>query len=172
MNQEKHTYFYGLQSRDHAIELATRVCNMLGLGANGLAINLLLETACVETCLGTYQDPTPNGAGWGLTQGDAIGVLDVAKRTRDVDARRIRHAFGFEIYNTIGPDLANNPLKAFVFTRCFYKLIPEAIPETLQGRAEYWKKYYNTHLGKGTVNEYIEKAERYLYDFHLHAGQQ
>lgn len=163
MNQEKYTYYYGLSDATHAKELATKVCNALGHGQNHVAVNLLLETACVETNLGTYQDPTPGGAGWGSTQADSIGVLDIARRTRYKDVQIIRNCFGFDIRELKPQDLADDPLKAFVFTRCVYKLIPELIPQGLAARAQYWKTYYNTHLGKGTVKKYIAKANRYLY---------
>lgn len=48
-----------------------------------------------------------------------------------------------------------------LFTRLFYRLIPEAILETIEGRAKYWKKYYNTVLGKGTVEHYLEMNRVY-----------
>jgi hypothetical protein len=164
MNQEKHTYYYGLINATHANELATKVCNALGHGQNQMAINLLLETACVETNLGTYQDPTPGGAGWGLTQADSIGVHDIAQRTRYKDVQIIRNCFGFDLRDLKPQDLGQDPLKAFVFTRCFYKLIPGEISATLAGRAQYWKTHYNTRLGKGTVDKYITKANQYLYE--------
>jgi hypothetical protein len=163
MNQEKHSYFYGLTDATQAKELATQVCNVLGHGQNLVAINLLLETACVETNLGTYQDPTPGGAGWGLTQADSIAVHHIASRTRYKDVQIIRNCFGFDIRDLKPHHLADSPIKAFVFTRCFYKLIPAPIPADLAGRALYWKTHYNTKLGKGTVAKYIHKANFYLY---------
>lgn len=32
----------------------------------------------------------------------------------------------------------------------------------LDGQAAYWKKYYNTPLGKGTVDEYIANYKKYI----------
>jgi len=29
-------------------------------------------------------------------------------------------------------------------------------PSTLEGRANYWKTWYNSSLGKGTIKHYIE----------------
>jgi hypothetical protein len=156
-------YYYGLTSPSHAMQLATQVCDVLGHGKHNNAVAMLLETACVETCLGTYQDPTPQGAGWGLTQGDQIAIIDVAYRTRPSDVARIQEHFGFSMRALKAHDLANNALKAFIFTRCFYKLLPEVFPSTVEGRAQYWKTHYNTDLGKGTIHEYIEKANLYLY---------
>lgn len=45
---------------------------------------------------------------------------------------------------------------ATAMTRIYFVPIKESIPKDLQGQAEYWKKYYNTVLGKGTVQEYID----------------
>jgi hypothetical protein len=163
MNQEKQTYYYGLHNATQAKELATQVCNVLGHGLNLVAINLLLETACVETNLGTYQDPTPGGAGWGLTQADSIAVHDIASRTRYKDVQIIRNCFGFDIRDLKPHHLADSPTKSLVFTRCFYKLIAAPIPQGLAGRAQYWKTHYNTTMGKGTVDKYIDKANLYLY---------
>lgn len=45
---------------------------------------------------------------------------------------------------------------ATAMTRIYFIPIKESIPKDLQGQAEYWKKYYNSALGKGTVQEYID----------------
>ncbi|WP_299072847.1 hypothetical protein [uncultured Paraglaciecola sp.] len=163
MNQENKKPLYGLYNADQAMQLAVQVCDVLGHGRHNNAVAMLLETACAETCLGTYQDPTPNGAGWGLTQADQIAVIDVAYRTRPSDRTRILEHFGFDIRTLVASDLANHPLKALVFTRCFYKLIPDLFPQDLKGRAYYWKTHYNTALGKGKPGEYIEKSHLFLY---------
>ncbi|MBN26279.1 MAG: hypothetical protein CL578_14655 [Alteromonadaceae bacterium] len=163
MNQENRTYHYGVTSHRNAVDLAMRVCTVLGHGRLLSAPHLLLETAGVETNLGTFIDPTPGYAGFGLTQGDPIGVKDVAARTRYDDIKLIRNCFLFDLRELKPIDLENDPLKAMVFTRCFYKLIPDEIPATLAGRARYWKTHYNTKFGKGTVSDYIKKAQLYVY---------
>ena len=45
---------------------------------------------------------------------------------------------------------------AIFFTRIYYRRKPGAIPKTVEERAKYWKKYYNTEQVKGTVKHYIE----------------
>ena len=55
-----------------------------------------------------------------------------------------------------------NDLAFSVFMcRRFYMRIKESIPNTVEKRAEYWKKYYNTEQGKGTTTEYIRKVGKY-----------
>lgn len=42
------------------------------------------------------------------------------------------------------------------FCRAHYRRRPEPIPSDIQSIAEYWKRWYNTYQGKGTVNEFLE----------------
>lgn len=44
---------------------------------------------------------------------------------------------------------------AVAMCRVHYLRQPNAIPEDVEGQAAYWKKYYNTLLGKGTAEEYV-----------------
>ena len=44
---------------------------------------------------------------------------------------------------------------AAAFCRIYYRRKPGAIPGTIPGRAAYWKKYYNTSGGAGTVDHYV-----------------
>ena len=42
--------------------------------------------------------------------------------------------------------------------RLHYRRVPSALPKAgdLEGQANYWKKYYNSHLGKGTIEHFME----------------
>lgn len=163
MNQENPTYYYGLKSKIQALSLAHQVCNVLGHGSHGYATNLLLETAAAETCLGLYQDPTPGGAGMGLCQHDAIAFKDILQRTPRRFIYLIDKHFGCDITKLKHTSLANDPLLSFIFCRLHYRLRPEPIPSSLRGRAEYWKQFYNSMAGKGTVTHYLDSANTYLY---------
>ena len=44
---------------------------------------------------------------------------------------------------------------ACAFCRLHYRRKPRAIPGTLPGRAAYWKRYYNSVNGKGSVGHYV-----------------
>ena len=44
----------------------------------------------------------------------------------------------------------------YFMCRCFILRIPEAIPDTKEGRAKQWKEYYNTKKGKGTIKHYLK----------------
>ena len=53
--------------------------------------------------------------------------------------------------------LSNIGLQA-AFCRLHYRRVPSALPsaENIKAQAEYWKKYYNSHLGKGTIDHFME----------------
>jgi len=50
-------------------------------------------------------------------------------------------------------ELVGNLYYATAMARVFYRRVKEALPDALDAPAlaAYWKKYYNTRLGKGTV---------------------
>ena len=43
-----------------------------------------------------------------------------------------------------------------------YERFHEPVPSTRLERAYYWKKYWNTRLGKGTVEKYLDKSSLYI----------
>ncbi|MBL4832613.1 MAG: hypothetical protein JKY26_01455 [Pseudomonas sp.] len=153
-------FYYGIESKKHAFSLVERVCDVLGGGVKAELI--LLETACAETQLGAFKDPTPNGAGRGLCQCDNIPFYDVIARTREKHILAIKEAFGLNLYHVKHEQLDNNPLLAFILCRLHYKLIPAVFPDNKQERAQYWKKYYNTVAGKGTAEHYLESVTSVL----------
>ena len=58
--------------------------------------------------------------------------------------------------------LEKNISAAIVHCRIKYWRVPKSMPNTLEGRAKYWKKYYNTDQGKGTEEKYIDTVKEYL----------
>lgn len=59
-------------------------------------------------------------------------------------------------------NLKTNDIFATCMCRVHYFRIPAPIPDTLEGQASYWKKYYNTYLGAGKVAQYIEHYINYM----------
>lgn len=153
---------YGLVRPEQARDYVTAICDLLGHGAGNNAVCMLLETAAQETQMGRFRDPTPNGAGRGLFQIDPIGFEDVQARARDGDVFRVRSAYSFDIREVRHNDLDASPLLSTVFCRLFYKLKPEPFPQTIFQRADYWKRHYNTVLGRGTPEEYVRNAEAWM----------
>lgn len=147
-------------SQRHLKETIDRVCGCLGYGANKTAPELLLETVGVETTFGMYEDPTKY-AGMGLTQFDKMPFYDLKSRVNGEEKQRVLGCFGIDLDLVHWEDLRYNPLLALIFTRIAYRKIPEEIPTTVKERAAYWKKYYNTKAGKGTVEKYVAVNARY-----------
>ena len=57
--------------------------------------------------------------------------------------------------------LRYNPYLSLIFTRLLYRFVKEPIPSTIEDRAKYWKKYYNTEAGKGTPEHYLEMNKEF-----------
>lgn len=57
--------------------------------------------------------------------------------------------------------LRYNPYLSLIFTRLLYRPVTDPIPLTIEERAEYWKEFYNTKLGKGTPEHYLEMNKNY-----------
>lgn len=150
---------YGLKNKPEISVMARKVVAVFGGGYN--ATRALIEIAAVETLSGEWPDSHPDRLGVGLTQFDQIGFDDVQQRTRPKNKKRLLDMLGYNLDALKLADLAYDPLLALVMTRLKYMLISEEIPDSVEGRARYWKKHYNTEDGKGTVQEYIEKVAKH-----------
>ena len=51
---------------------------------------------------------------------------------------------------------------ACAMARLHYARFDEFIPKDLQGQAEYWKQYYNTSKGAGSVEQYIDSYNAFV----------
>lgn len=60
--------------------------------------------------------------------------------------------------------LKGNLIYNIVMVRLKYRTISAPLPEynNILGQANYWKKYYNTELGKGTADEYLNAWDTYV----------
>tara|TARA_R100000656_G_scaffold123650_1_gene100467 strand:+ start:2220 stop:2684 length:465 start_codon:yes stop_codon:yes gene_type:complete len=54
--------------------------------------------------------------------------------------------------------LETNLAAQIAMCRLHYRRIPKALPKTLKGQAAYWKKYYNSSAGRGTVEDFLERV--------------
>ncbi|MCP4762127.1 MAG: exodeoxyribonuclease V subunit gamma [archaeon] len=122
------------------------------------AVNLLLGTAAQESAFGTYLKQI---------KGPALGVFQMEPDTyRDI----------FDHYLKYRPNMipwlkdrgalvmVYNLRFAIIMCRLRYRRVSEKLPENkdVNGLARYWKKYYNTKLGKGTEEEFIKNYEKYV----------
>lgn len=129
------------------------------------AEDLVLGTACQESHCGEYIRQLGCKG-----QTGAFGIYQMELATaRDIYDNYLRyHPETYKIVEelrgpamTITDALVLNLAYATAMCRIHYRRVKPAIPYTTDGQAEYWKKYYNTIKGKGTVNEYLTNYEKY-----------
>ena len=67
------------------------------------------------------------------------------------------YALGFD-EGTLEFCLLSNIGVQAALCRLHYRRVPSALPKAgdLNSQAKYWKKYYNTELGKGTIKHFME----------------
>ena len=130
------------------------------------AEDLLLGTCAQESHMGTWIDQTTPGPG------PAFGIFQMERATHDdlwrnflnySSVLRLR-VEAFEIPGSLerADQMVGNLYYAAAMCRVHYFRVKESIPDTLSRQAAYWKKYYNTVYGKGTVQEYLENYRKYV----------
>lgn len=141
----------------------TKVLTYLELNSPA-AVELLMMTAAQESALGNYIKQI---------KGPALGIFQMEPATeKDIWDRYLsKHqkladkvqALRNTIQITGLPDLETDLDYQIAIARIFYYRIPAALPsETdIVGMANYYKKYFNTYLGKATVNEVIQNYKKY-----------
>lgn len=158
---------YGLLTKTQLDDTIISVCKTLGNGSNNNAHLLLMETAFAETKYGDTPDLN-FFSGYGIFQFDEVGFRDTVTRTPAARKDLIRKVYGIDLDQLTLTALQWSPLASAIMCRCFYLLRSGIIPSTLEGRAEYWKKYYNTIAGKGSIEHYIS-ANKYNRSRVIHA---
>ena len=152
---KKGFFMYGLVYRGQLKKDVNAVVDCLGGGED--AVNLLLETASAETNLGETVDTTWN-SGIGIMQFDPLSFVDLQNRISKSTLLKIKNCFDVDFKKLVVGDLRYSVFLSVLSARLKYMLIPQPIPNNLLLRAEYWKRYYNSVLGKGSALHYVENA--------------
>lgn len=138
---------------------------------------LLMGTAATESLLKDrrqrgFSDERLDGA-WGLWQTEQGAVADSVRYLRrrgDVLANAARFVDLSEVFHsdmlTTMRRIHDDDRFAVLFARLHYLRVASSVPEDLRGQAGYWKMYYNTRLGKGTIDGYIRNWQT-LVEPHL-----
>jgi hypothetical protein len=131
------------------------------------AENLLVGTALVESrleylkqlrggpALSVYQiEPTTHDDIW-------RSFLTFSPHLRDKTVELLSHRATMREDKC--SDLVGNLPYSTAIARLVYYRIPRALPEStdIPGLAQYWKKHYNTYLGKGDPLSFVEIYETY-----------
>lgn len=133
------------------------------------AVEQLMGTAAQESLLGYH-----------LTQieGPALGIYQIEPATHDSIwehylahrpelasiVRGLASQHAFESKENRDAELITNLAYATAIARLVYWPKPEPMPsaDDREGQAEYWKEHFNTELGDGTVEEYVDSYQAYV----------
>lgn len=137
------------------------------LGLHSKEAELLVLGTAVHESLGLkYIKQFDNGPAMGFVQMEAATHDDIWKNYlhwRPELAKLVCSAANLpQDIVPIATNLIGNMNYGATMCRIHYLRQPGAIPRDLEGQARYWKKHYNTSLGKGTVNEYMDNWDRYV----------
>lgn len=134
----------------------------------------LFGIAAVESGLIWERQRSPRWEGqvgavskWQMEMGSLTASLNDLRKNPMLNARAIRFVFqdtnapGDAIYCKTAAEwfdilrIGDCDGPGALFARLHLLRCPGPIPDSLEGQAAYWKKHYNTILGKGTEEGYI-----------------
>ena len=135
---------------------------------------LVLGTAAQESAMGTYIKQ--------LGRGPAVGIFQMEPATHDDiwdNYLRYKGSLSMKVRELIPPCsvtqrdgitaasatlMTSDMMYAAAMCRIHYLRVPSRLPETAapEALAQYWKKYYNTPLGRGTEHEFVKNYARYI----------
>jgi hypothetical protein len=152
-----------MPTRDKAIafrdEIIAPAIKAIGLYSDA-ACELLLGTALTESDL-VYRRQHNGGPARGLFQMEMATHDDIFK-----NYLKYRSTLRNAVINLKSDpkadgeaELIDNDSYAAAMARVLYKRAPKALPKAgdVEAMAAYWKQYYNTPLGAGTVDKYVAK---------------
>ena len=148
------------QFRLHLVRPALQIVDLWSEGAE----ELLLGTAAQESHFKYVRQ---------LNDGPALGFFQMEPATHnDIWANYLeyRHELACKILDACGlsddPPVADRLVwdarYAAIMARIHYLRVPQKLPskDDVWGQGKYWKAYYNTPKGKGTVEEYVHNYGR------------
>lgn len=134
------------------------IISLKGIGLfSGNAVELLMGTCAQESALGRYREQIGGGPALGIFQMEPTTFIDIHINVLRFNPLLLKKIMKISEVKSLKPtDLLTNDILAICMTRVHYYRFKEAIPDNLTGWAYYWKKYYNTRVGKGTEEEFIK----------------
>ena len=123
------------------------------------AVELLMGTAAQESLLGFYLAQMGGGPGLGIYSIESATHHDVLRYLNRHDKADLKAVIERFTNHMDDAALVGNLHYATAIARIKYWMIPDPMPETLEGYADYWKVWYNTSEGDGTVAKYIQNYE-------------
>lgn len=131
------------------------------------AENLLLGTCAQESQMGHYLVQLGDGPARGIFQMEPVTHDDIFENFLDYRAPLKEKISALSIRVFISEDgeddLIGNLYYTAAMARVHYYRQPAALPaDNVYDLAAYWKKWYNTPLGRGLIEEYITNYDKYV----------
>jgi len=140
---------------------------LVKMGAGGAAAEeLLLGTAIQESFCFKYRAQMGGGPAISYYQMEPAthnDIWDNFLKYRKKIANDAMYFMSSKNANKLD-ELKNNNKYATAMARIHYMRIASPLPKAgdLSAQANYWKKHYNTPLGKGHPHEYIQKWNKFV----------
>tara|TARA_Y100000590_G_C15742063_1_gene1020602 strand:- start:425 stop:880 length:456 start_codon:yes stop_codon:yes gene_type:complete len=145
------------QLKEYIIEPVLKVLRMYSVEA----VEQVIGTVCQESLGGRFIKQLNNGPALGIYQMEPDTARDIIGNYLKYRPELYGRVFSFfNERQTLEENLKGNLYFQTAMCRVHYYRCKGAIPKDLEGQAVYWKNNYNTHLGKGTVEEYIENYNK------------
>lgn len=124
---------------------------------------LLLGTALYESGGLTYVKQL-RGPAWGFYQMEPFTYFDTLERVKYLSIFPKLSRMASDYDRSHPNSCAYNHYWATAMARIFYYLVPSPLPghKDISGLAEYYKIYWNTKKGKGTIEGWKESYNKYL----------
>ena len=125
------------------------------------AVELLMLTAAVESQMGTYLKQRGGGPAKGIFQMEPATHDDIWNNFIQFRPKIAEYLTGdYEV--AYAPDeMVWNLKYAIIMARIHYLRVSSPIPRDIDDMAAYWKKYYNTYKGKGSIEKAITAYKIY-----------
>jgi len=127
------------------------------------AVNLILGTIAQESHYGKYRKQLGEGPALGICQiepdtfNDCISNYINFRHELKRKILEVCHISSFSVN-----DLYLNDRLSICMARVKYMRDKQAIPNTVEGYAKMWKRVYNSELGAGKPEEFIENYNRFV----------
>ncbi len=168
-----------MDSRNLRNYIINPVCSLLSAGGLS-AENILLGTAATESGMGRYlkQVKGPALSPWQVEtrsaddiehrylpqfKPDLVPILQGLK-LKNQNFLSTRNLLSLNILPPENLELYGNLYYSCAIARLLYLSKPEPLPDAddIWGMARYWKRHYNTRLGKGRPSQFVRAYKRYV----------
>ena len=127
------------------------------------AEKLLLMTACHESMGFKHKKQMGGGPARSYFQIEPNTLEDLGENYLRHRPHKLIFLQKFEPIADSFADMLMHDRYAVAAARMIYSRVPEPLPDVddNDGMARYWKSYWNTYLGAGTVEKFLDDWDRY-----------